>query len=709
MHHGGGGGSGGRRAAAAGGGGDGGGSGRGVRDNGPSTHATSAEPASVGTAQPSRALPARSRKPARGFASAASSSRLRWDDVGMSAREAHDLRQALRNSVLIDRMSDGSEAALQEAPTFTPTAAEFADPIEYISSIRSEAQRFGACKIVPPPGWRPQRHAASARGVVPEDMAFEPRLMPIHKLQQGVAFQMAPRTTVAAFREQSEGIKRRFCAQQGIALDEGAAGARSREGSGEEAEADMAAATEAAAAAAAGGGEAGGAAGGEVAPPPPPRAEERRLAAEMRQEDALVRAFWRIVRTECDELVVPYGADLDTSCHRSGFAPGEGGRWNLNRLAAAPGGVLDARLKVAGVTAPWLYVGGFFGAFCWHTEDMWMYSCNHLHEGAPKSWYVVAAEHAAGFERAARSLLATTLREHPDLLEQLVTMVAPSDLVAQGVPVYRITQRPGEFVVTFPRAYHAGFSHGFNVAEAVNFATPDWLPFGRNAVSCYRRHRRTPVVSIERLCVKLALGAMEQLEPSTADWLLPELRALVTAELKEREAALPVRYVLTLGHRPSKPTAGELLVSRTANPTIHFLKAADRAALAESTRGWSMFDEDALTCFECNRVLFFSGVTCVGGRRAALGPTNGGYKSRQMSAAFVADSTAPLSACLAHAKALRRHLDNAANDANDGEARHEDGAARPDVNLVAWRRHDDAFLRSCCARVAHRAAEYCYE
>ena len=136
MHHGGGGGSGGRRAAAAAGGGGGGGSGRGGRDNGPSNHATSAEPASVGTAQPSRALPARSRKPARGFASAASSSRLGWDDVGMSAREAHDLRQALRNSVLIDRMSDGSEAALPEAPTFTPTAAEFADPIEYISSIR---------------------------------------------------------------------------------------------------------------------------------------------------------------------------------------------------------------------------------------------------------------------------------------------------------------------------------------------------------------------------------------------------------------------------------------------------------------------------------------------------------------------------------------------------------------------------------------------
>jgi hypothetical protein len=93
----------------------------------------------------------------------------------------------------------------------------------------------------------------------------------------------------------------------------------------------------------------------------------------------------------------------------------------------------------------------------------------------------------------------------------------------------------GEFIITFPRAYHAGFSHGFNIAEArtehhapypdpehapraripcrrsggfaltavsasqaVNFATADWLPFGRNAMSCAARHGRTPVFAMER-------------------------------------------------------------------------------------------------------------------------------------------------------------------------------------------------------------------
>lgn len=124
---------------------------------------------------------------------------------------------------------------------------------------------------------------------------------------------------------------------------------------------------------------------------------------------------------------------------------------------------------------PWIYVGMCFSSFCWHTEDHWSYSINYLHWGEPKTWYGIPGDCAERFENVVQQIAPELFEAHPDLLHHLVTIVNPNVLMSKGVPVVRTNQEAGEFIVTFPRSYHAGFNQGYNLAEAVNFATADWV------------------------------------------------------------------------------------------------------------------------------------------------------------------------------------------------------------------------------------------
>jgi len=101
-----------------------------------------------------------------------------------------------------------------------------------------------------------------------------------------------------------------------------------------------------------------------------------------------------------------------------------------------------------------------FSTFCWHNEDHYCYSINYQHFGATKTWYGIPGSDADKFEAAMRNAVPDLFETQPDLLFQLVTMLSPGRLVEEGVKVYAVDQRPNQFVVTFPQAYHAGFNHG---------------------------------------------------------------------------------------------------------------------------------------------------------------------------------------------------------------------------------------------------------
>lgn len=55
-------------------------------------------------------------------------------------------------------------------------------------------------------------------------------------------------------------------------------------------------------------------------------------------------------------------------------------------------------------------------------------------------------------------------------------------VMSLSVFALQITQEAGEFMITFPYGYHAGFNHGFNCAESTNFATRRWIDYGKQAI-----------------------------------------------------------------------------------------------------------------------------------------------------------------------------------------------------------------------------------
>jgi len=174
-----------------------------------------------------------------------------------------------------------------------------------------------------------------------------------------------------------------------------------------------------------------------------------------------------------------YGADQVGSA----FGDGEADGWNLNNL--------DTILRTGfgghqakGITTSMMYVGLWRATFSFHTEDMELNSINFLHHGAPKFWYCVPPKYARKFEILAQQEYGEDFVHCCEFLRHKNILVSPTLLEKAGIPYVRAIQYPGEFMITFPRAYHAGFNLGFNVAEAVNFATYRWIEFGRKATWC---------------------------------------------------------------------------------------------------------------------------------------------------------------------------------------------------------------------------------
>lgn len=203
------------------------------------------------------------------------------------------------------------------------------------------------------------------------------------------------------------------------------------------------------------------------------------------------------------KVKVEYAADLPVSKYGSGFPVVSQANWkdadfeyennfyNLNNVYKSSLSmlkVIDLKgEKISGVTSPWVYMGMKFASFCWHVEDLYINSLNYNHKGSTKTWYIVPAKHKEDFDRFVREKFSKQIESKPDLLHRITLMIDPLELIASGIKVYKIRQTERSYVCTFSKVYHAGFSHGFNVGEAVNYVTPLSFPHMREACKSYEQ------------------------------------------------------------------------------------------------------------------------------------------------------------------------------------------------------------------------------
>ncbi|TYJ06280.1 hypothetical protein E1A91_A12G222600v1 [Gossypium mustelinum] len=360
---------------------------------------------------------------------------------------------------------------IPECPVYCPTKEEFEDPLVYLQKIAPEASRYGICKIVSP------LVATVPAGVV--------------LMKEKVGFKFTTRVQPFRLAEWDTDDKCTFF-MSGINYTFRDFEKMANKVFG-----------------------------------------RRYYSAGCLSATYLEKEFWHEIAYGNTESV-EYACDVEGSAFSSSPSdPLGSSKWNLERLSRLPKSTLRLlETAIPGVTDPMLYIGMLFSMFAWHVEDHYLYSINYHHCGASKTWYGIPGHAASKFEKVVREhvytndILSADGEDGAfDVLLGKTTLFPPSILLKHDVSVYKAVQKPGEFVITFPRAYHAGFSHGFNCGEAVNFAIGDWFPLGAIASLRYAHLNRAPLLPHEELLCKEAMLLYTSLELEDLDYSLADFAA----------------------------------------------------------------------------------------------------------------------------------------------------------------------------------------
>ncbi|GAA0147586.1 histone modifying enzyme [Lithospermum erythrorhizon] len=391
------------------------------------------------------------------------------------------------------RPKESCSTVLENVPVLYPTEEEFNDTLTYISSIRSKEEIWGMCRIVPPSSWKPPCLLQEKR--IWESSKFTTRVEGIHELQN-ICLKSEHRGSYEKC-ERRKALKGSLQPDPSKEVPSDADSCRCENALDYTLETFKRYAHDF-------------------------QRQYFKLSSEQTGDEVpsavnIEGEYWRVIQNPDAEIEVLSAADRASKCLGSGFpvetksekGPKDHGyvesRWNLNNIPKLSGSLLSIENQEISVSfVPQLSIGMCFSSQCWNVKEHHLYSLCYSHMGAPSIWYSIPSRYHFKFEEVAKKHFPELL-QNPQLFHKLVPQLSPSTLVAEGIPVYRCVQHPGEFVVVFPGVYHAGFSCGFNCSESINFALIDWLPYGQNAVELYSEQCRKTSISYAKVLLGTAM------------------------------------------------------------------------------------------------------------------------------------------------------------------------------------------------------------
>ncbi|KAL9242983.1 hypothetical protein vseg_016928 [Gypsophila vaccaria] len=392
---------------------------------------------------------------------------------------------------------------LNEAPVFHPSYEEFNDTSKYIDSIRRQVEPYGFCRIVPPPSWR--FPCFLEEDDIWESFKFTPQIQRVSELQnyhaytkehpdndiretkrrkvdcelsdgctanfspgecheaESFQFESGPEFSLIAFKRQAGHFKQNYFSRNCEVSN------------------------------------------GQSSP-------TMHLEQEPSEQD-IEGEYWRVVEKPTEDIEVLYATgtfgneSLETTKTATGFESLRKSAcgWNLNCVSSLPGSLLSfEKSDLPSIVRPQLHIGMCFSSVPWNIEEHCLYKLHYMHLGAPRIWYGIPESGAHDFEAATKEHTSESSEKHLKQFQKLRPHLSPGTLESKGISVYRCVQRPGDFILFLPGAYHGGFDCGFNCSTSTVFAPLDWLSLGLASAELYRERKRKTSISYDKLLLKAA-------------------------------------------------------------------------------------------------------------------------------------------------------------------------------------------------------------